>query len=327
MTCFGVPVRAGYRIPIDVRWLRARLREVQPDVLETGDPWVSGPLALRFKRQGDFAGVVSSFFHADPVPTYVEPWLTRATRSARLGHTLSDRVSRQFYDRQRRYDVTVASSPGVAERLRQQGIVHVMCAPFGVDARFLDAGRRRLQSPIRDGRRLLFVGRLQRDKGVDVLLAALPVLLDQCGVTVTIAGTGPMSAQIAAYRHPRLHVVGYITNRDQLVETYRAHDVLLAPGPYETFGLAVLEALASGLSVVGPNCGGTGELLSRLPSPCFFEAGHAESFVDAVCRALTGDRAARSEDGVSLARRQGTWSDAIQREVDQYCAFLSRSTT
>ena len=53
---------------------------------------------------------------------------------------------------------------------------------------------------------------------------------------------------------------------------YASHDVLLAPGRFETFGMAALEAAAAGLVVVGPDQGGTGELLRQIASPLMFPA-------------------------------------------------------
>jgi alpha-1,6-mannosyltransferase len=67
----------GYRLFMDFARIRSMLRECQPDVVETGDPWVSGPLALLLRRYGHTPQLVSSFFHSDPVPTYLEPALER----------------------------------------------------------------------------------------------------------------------------------------------------------------------------------------------------------------------------------------------------------
>jgi alpha-1,6-mannosyltransferase len=328
VTAYGLAIRAGYRLPIDVARIRSVIRGLQPDVLETGDPWFSGPLALWFRESGDVSGPVSSFFHCDPLPTYVRPWVDRATRSRDFRLKLSDRAYAWFYRAQQLYDLTLASSMHVERDLRSRGIRNVVCVPFGVDPLFLQVGRRRRTSVLRKTgpRRLLYVGRLQADKGVDVLLEAVPELLRRPDVSLTIAGTGPYAPAVTRLAHPRVQYLGYIVSRETLSEVYAQHDVLIAPGRYETFGLTVLEGLAAGLTVVGPDAGGTGELMGQLESPCFFDSKSGASLVLAVERALDGDLNGRTIEAVELAERYGSWNDAVAREVDRYCEFLSRST-
>src|SRR5262249_2916017 len=106
MSIYGIPVRGGYRIPLDIPHLHAIVRDARPDGLETGDPWFSGPFGLLFKRWG-LTAMVSSFFHGDPMLTYVEPW---AARGGAIAQRLGARATRCFYDVQRLYDVTVTSS-------------------------------------------------------------------------------------------------------------------------------------------------------------------------------------------------------------------------
>src|SRR5262249_5855488 len=72
----GVRARGDYRLPLAFRRLHAVVRDTGPDVLEAGDPWFSGPLGLLFRRQRHVR-FLASFFHGDPIRTYVEPWIAR----------------------------------------------------------------------------------------------------------------------------------------------------------------------------------------------------------------------------------------------------------
>jgi alpha-1,6-mannosyltransferase len=226
------------------------------------------------------------------------------------------------------YDLTLASSAQAEHALRTQGVRNVARVPFGVDSLFLDAGRARSSaSGPRRPIRLLYAGRLQLDKGFDLLLATIPDLLRRPDVTLSIAGRGPLVADIARIQHPRLTYLGYVADRPALGRIYLRHDVLLAPGPHETFGLAALEALASGMVVVGPRAGGTGELLRQLESPCVFDPGDRVSWLAAVDDAIDGDHRRRTLDGRRLASSYGPWHDAVAREVETYCKYLSRFTT
>ncbi len=318
----GIGVARGhesYRVFLDFTHIRSTVRECRPDVLEAGDPWISGPFALWLRRKDGTPRTVSSFFHSDPMPTYVEPALAQ-TAPRWMASTMSRMASRAFYRFQASYDMTMVSSWGCADRLKQEGVRNVWCAPFGVDSRLFDVAhsRRTIDRP----RRLLYVGRLDRDKQVDLLLAILPRLLENADVFVTVAGTGTFRSTLDQWRHPRLRYAGYVRDRDALVALYAEHDILLAPGAYETFGLAALEAAAAGLIVVGPDRGGTGALLREMKSPFVFRAGDAEGFWTAIGAALRADWSQASQAARAVAARYGTWSDAITRLVHMYEPLL-----
>jgi alpha-1,6-mannosyltransferase len=308
----------GYRLFLDFTHIRSTVRECRPDVLEAGDPWISGPFALWLRRTDGTPRAVSSFFHSDPIPTYVDPALLRKVPRW-MANPMSHVSSRIFYHLQASYDMTMVSSTVCVDRLEREG-VNVWRAPFGVDSTLFDRAQQR--RPVDRPRRLLYVGRLDHDKQVDLLLAILPSLVENDDVFVTVAGTGRLRSAFDRWTHPRLRYVGYVRDRDALAALYSEHDILLAPGAYETFGLAALEAAAAGLIVVGPDRGGTGALLREMRSPFAFRAGDADDFLATVRAALRADWQQASDAGRVLAARYGTWPDAIARLVSRYEQFL-----
>jgi alpha-1,6-mannosyltransferase len=319
---YGVPVahdRDGYRVPIDFGHIWSVVRRADPDVLEVDDPWISGPLGLLLRRFKVLRGRLASFYHSDPIATYVEPRLggAGARGPRRLLLRGADRV---FYRVQAAYDLTMVTSVTMERRLRAHGVTRIVKVPFGVDQELFDIARPagRPRDPIR----LLYAGRLHNDKDVRVLLDVLPSVLARPDVEVTVAGTGPYRDRFAAWSHPRFTYLGFIRDEEAMREIYAANDVLLAPGRFETFGLAALEAAAAGLIVVGPDEGGTGELLEEMQSPFIFKAGDAASFLAATGRAIDSDRDRMAGQSRALARTYGTWSDAITRQV-QACETLA----
>jgi alpha-1,6-mannosyltransferase len=325
MQVFGVPAyrRTGYRLLVDYPHLQELVREIDPDVLETGDPWFSGPMGLVLRKRREVRGLVTSFFHTDPLTSYLVPWISKRTLASRmLMRNVYPRANAMFYRVQRLYDATLVSSRLMQQRLRESGIARVVRVPFGVDPMFFDAGRRRWPPAGRD-RRLLYAGRLHPEKAIDLLLGALPTLLAEPHVQVTVVGTGPYGKEIAAITHPRFHYQGFVDGRAQLAEIYRTHDVLLAPGPYETFGLGVLEALAAGMTVVGPDAGGTAELLRELPAPLLFRNGDTGSFLRTIQLALERDPAEEAVAGRAIAEGYGTWDAAVARQVETYETLLT----
>jgi alpha-1,6-mannosyltransferase len=313
----------GYRLMLDYPRVFSLLRDIRPDVVEAGDPWLTGLFCLGVLRPFSADDpIVSAFYHSDPVRTWIAPWGNADGRLRPARRLAASLVSRLFFALQRRYEVTMVSSAGMEAQLRGCGVGSVACVPFGTDRRFADAARRRTPSP--DGaRRLLYAGRLGREKAADLLLDALPRLLERPEVRVTVMGRGEFEDRFAAFEHPHYRFRGFVADRDQVAAEFAAHDVLLAPGPHETFGLAVLEALAAGLAVVGPDAGGTAERLRTLADPFLFAAGDVDGFVRAALRAVDADPGAAAREAVRAAEGFQSWDSSVRRMVDVYEALAA----
>jgi len=321
---YGAPIRAGYRMPLDFAGIRAFVEELRPDVIETGDPWISGPLGLWFRRRG-YTSFTSSFYHSDPISTYFAPDEHQHGVLGRVRQRIGDWVGRPLTRMQQCYDLTLASSAWVEQSLQSRGVARMLRVPFGVDPIFFDVGRARVRRHPRT--RFLYVGRLQADKAIELLIDAIPALLQLPNATLTIVGSGPAEARVRAMASPSLRMTGYVSSRTELAQLFADHDVLLAPGPHETFGLAALEGLASGLSLVAPDAGGAAEMLNTHVAPHVFRRNDVAAFVDAARRASEADALTESRASLAVADRYGTWPDVITREIEVYCRFLSPSTT
>ena len=154
-------------------------------------------------------------------------------------------------------------------------------------------------APRRAGRgplRLTHVGRLSREKSPH-LAVATAVELHRRGVPVRldVYGDGPHLAELvdlAGDAPVTFH--GFIEGRDDLSRRIGAADVALSVCPTETFGLAVLEALASGTPVVTADRGGARELVDASsggwgrPQP----AALADAVLEVARRPAAGRRAA-----------------------------------
>src|SRR5260370_30737119 len=94
-----------------------------------------------------------------------------------------------------------------------------------------------------------------------VVLEALPQVHTSLGLRLVVIGEGhlrPRLERLARERPSMLCVLPFEADRSRLPRAYAAADLFFAPCPYETFGLAALEAMASGLPVVGVAAGGVG---------------------------------------------------------------------
>ncbi len=117
---------------------------------------------------------------------------------------------------------------------------------------------------------LLFVGRIERRKGVDTLLDAVGMLLDQ-GLEFELQLVGPdtdpsfrVRLEREAAQRPRLaHAIGFAgaVSDAQLAQLYADADIVCVPSRYESHGVVVVEAMMFGKPVVICGTGGIGEVV------------------------------------------------------------------
>jgi glycosyltransferase involved in cell wall biosynthesis len=149
----------------------------------------------------------------------------------------------------------MAATPALAGELRARGFCNVVLWPRGVDAQLFhpragaDLG---LQRPI-----FLSVGRLAVEKNLEAFLE-----LDLPGTKVVV-GDGPARAALErAYPH-----AVFLGSRvgEELAQTYAAADVFVFPSKTDTFGLVLLEALASGVPVAAFPVTGPRDVIGNAP--------------------------------------------------------------
>jgi glycosyltransferase involved in cell wall biosynthesis len=107
--------------------------------------------------------------------------------------------------------------------------------------------------------RLLFVGRLDRQKGVDILLSALTLLDDN--VHAVIAGASVLADDKNLVMPANVSKIGWLTPGELETLFANAH-VLIVPSRWEGFGLIAAEAMRAGLPVIASNVGGLTEVVA-----------------------------------------------------------------
>ncbi|MCA0994794.1 glycosyltransferase [Alloyangia pacifica] len=131
--------------------------------------------------------------------------------------------------------------PGMADPLAAAGYPRKQLITLRNPATALSPDR----IPAERNGRLLFLGRVEAEKGVEDLIAAAA----KAGVPLTIAGEGPLREPLAA-RHPEVRFTGWL-DRDGMLDEARQARALVMPSRYpEPFGLVAAEASLSGLPVI-----------------------------------------------------------------------------
>ena len=156
---------------------------------------------------------------------------------------------------------------------------------------------------------LLYAGRLAPEKNLLLLLQMMErlALSPDFDVRLAIVGDGMSRLeleQIAASACPgRVIFLGHVGDRDELASVYASADAFVHPNPAEPFGIAPLEAMASGLPLVACNCGGLLSYASR--ENAWLASPDARSFA-AAALAVAGspvEAEARAVAGLETARR------------------------
>jgi len=157
--------------------------------------------------------------------------------------------------------------------------------------------------------RILYFGRLERRKGVQLLLPALSGVLDQ-GVDAelvflggdTPTGPGETSMRQALERAITPSLRGRVRfepsrSRSELGAAISGAAVCCFPSLWENFPNVCLEAMAAGCPVVASDAGGMAELLEDGRSGVLFRSGNAAALSEALVRVLTDGASSRLVDG------------------------------
>jgi len=297
-----IPGTGGYRA-VDPWRVRALLDRLRPDRLEVSD-------RLTLRGMGHWAA-------AHGVPSVV------------ISHERLDRLLAQFLVPRRpavagadwanrrmaaSYDTVVCTTDFAREEFDRIGATNVRCVPLGVDLREFTPCRRdaALRHDLAHGAGTLMVhcGRLSPEKHVERSVDTVAELHESGhDVRLVIAGDGPRREALER-RAAGLPItfLGFVSSRHDVATLLASADVSLAPGPHETFGLAALEALASGTPVVVSASSALREIVA--PGCGAAVSDHAPAFASAVASLLADPEADRRAAARARAE-QFPWPAAV----------------
>ena len=138
--------------------------------------------------------------------------------------------------------------------------------------------------------KLIYVGRISKEKNLDVLTRAFNKLAFlQPGLQLIVVGDGPYRHEMTkALEHTNAIFTGYLDG-DDLVKAYASSDLFIFPSSTDTFGNVVLEAQASGIPVIVTDSGGPQENLIDGETGIIVPAHNDQAIIDAVLK-ICGSR-------------------------------------
>lgn len=283
-------VSSAYRMIFDLKSARAALEEFGPTSIECSDKWTLS-LLTRWARRNSVRSVLLSHERLEDMAT---DWVG-------LGPVVRPAVRRWNRRLARAFDEVVVTSRYSAGEWEAIG-AQPRLVPLGVDLETFtpSAGRPAGTGPVQ----LAYVGRMSHEKYPQLAVDAA-VELHRRGVdfVLTMYGAGPDLEKLRA-RAGSAPVVfhGLVADRTEVARRLATSDISLSVCPTETFGLAVLEALACGTPVVTSDRGGAHEL------------------VDETCGASGSPDAMGIADAVEslIARRGRTLRRAARARAEQF---------
>lgn len=302
-------VASGYRIPARPWLWRRKLCALRPDIIEVGDPYHLAWFAL---GAADRVGAATVAFAHSDMPRML------ACRFGKFVGKAADIYLRDLYAR---FDLVMAPSQLIADRLRASGHERVAVQPLGVDGDCFHPKRRdenlRAELGLPAATRLLvFAGRMAREKQIPLLLDTFAKL--GAPYHLLLVG-GEERARLSA----NVTLLPYEQDGTRLARVLASADAFVHAGVHETFGLVVIEAMACGRPVIGLRAGALAELIDdsvgAVADP-LRPAALAETITALYERDLDAlGRAARAR-----VERRYTWTSAFARQLAHYARLQHR---
>lgn len=312
-----------YRWMLDLPALLRILYQEHPEIVEAGDPYHAAMISRNWanRRGSDFY----MFYHSHFPDAMLRTVLKFAGTWARgwVERVAGDYL-RNMSQNSRGVFVASRHLMKVLSGWALEGLIHL---PLGVDTTvFRPEGgksrreiRERLGLP-QDRPVFLYVGRFSPDKDTALLLRVWMKIGERmktpwAGVMV---GDGQMTDVVETFvRHnPNVRRVPFVKKPEELADWYRAADLLIHPGRWETFGLVLLEAQGCGLPAVGFRGGAMEEQAAELDmwSSEKSSSGLAEAVIKKVLAFKEGDRA----QAAKFVADRFSWERTFARQMEVY---------
>lgn len=260
-----------YRIAIPMR-IRRAFKEIKPEIVHSHGPFSMGVSALMLSKHYERPIVAS--YHT-PIEEYLE-LITKKEKIRKLLGKISLKYAVGYYNR---CDLTLTPSKVVLRQLVSNGLKQGKVLPNGIRVEEFENGNPDFLSEnygIENA--ILHVGRLCKEKKVQVLIRAFSKLENDA--SLVILSDGPYRKELERLARElgledRVIFTGYVERR-MLKHFYASSLFVVVPSTVETQCLVVLEAMASGRTVIGARAMALPETIKHRKNGLLFEPDNVE---------------------------------------------------
>ena len=253
-----------------------KFKNMDIDVIHAHTPFTMGFYGLLLSRLNKLP-IAGSFHTMFTEKEVINEYMPNSSFMKRYALRYSWGYARYFY---KRCNYTIAPTRTVSSILKKRRINNSVIVPNGIDLEKFNKNvdGRKLRDKLVEGNKklVLYVGRLSKEKHLEVLIRAIKQLDD--GYVLVVGGTGPLmrrymdlSARLGL--SGKVKFVGFIDD-DTLPNYYAAADVVCLPSTFETQGIVLLESMATGTPVVGANKLALQEIIKNGKNGEKFEPGN-----------------------------------------------------
>ncbi len=305
----GIPRYQELKLGLPAKRRLLRLwREQTPDLVHIV---TEGPLGASALRAARMLGLpVSSGFHTN---------FHSYSRHYGLGF-MSRLVAGYLRSLHNQTDCTIVPTQAMRQQLSDRGFNNLAVVGRGIDTTLFNPARRSAAQRAAWGCKadelvLLYVGRLAREKNLDLFVTAAHAMRQRNRETkVVLVGDGPAGAALRR-AHPEFVFAGMQTG-EALAGMYASADVFLFPSLSETFGNVTLEALVSGLAVVAFDYAAAAEVIQQGVCGLLAACDDPDQFIAAaVSLAIAPERVAGLRRAARAAAEGLSW-ERIYQEME-----------
>jgi 1,2-diacylglycerol 3-alpha-glucosyltransferase len=320
-----IPIYRNFRIspPFIPRSVRKAVKEISPDIVHIQNHFLIGKEVVSAAKKLGIPAIGTNHFmpenlvHYLHLPGIAERWVQKL-------------AWRQFVRVFEQLDSVTTPTKTAAALLEKAALnKDVMPVSCGIDLeRFKPTNdgaylKRRFGIPT-DRPVLLYVGRLDKEKKIDVVLRALPDISRVTGVHLVLAGLGKEKQNLKALTEKlgiqkAVTFTGFVPDED-LQNIYRVADLFVTAGIAELQSIVTMEAMASGLPVVAVNAMALPELVHNGENGYLFSDGDSEMLAERVIAILANRalRARMSEKSLEIIKDHD-----INKTVEKYESIYS----
>lgn len=299
------PFRKGYRITfVKESEIEKLVEKTKPDLIHIQDPAVIGQLLCRVGNKLNIPVVCTNHFSLEYALSYVKFFhpLMPILRQGLINYLVG------FYNK---CDQIVTPTETFRRQIEDWGVESpVRAVSNGIEIeRFLKKSSKtqlfdfREKFHLPDNPLVLYLGRIDKDKSIDVLVRAIPSILKKVNAHFIIAGTGGEVENIRQIVHD-LNITSDVTfigflehNSEDFVDIYKSASLFAIPSTIETQSLVTLEAMSSGLPVVAADANALPELVHPGENGYLFKPGNEKQIATMITKILSNKKLAKKMGG------------------------------